>query len=64
MHDILRDHAFEILLLGGQIAKSAEFIAPPMREALADLPALRLVDRAADIDTAALRGVARACWQA
>lgn len=62
LHDILRDHHVEVLLLGGQISKSADLFLPELQEGLQDLPGLRLVGPAVKIDEAPLLGVARACW--
>jgi glucokinase len=63
LHEILREHDFEVLLLGGQIAKSAELFLPRLQAGLADLPSLRAIEPAEQIDDAPLLGVARACWQ-
>ena len=64
LHDILRDTRFEVLLLGGQIAKSADLFLPELKSGLEDLEHLAIIEQARDIDDAPLVGVARACWQA
>jgi glucokinase len=60
VHDILRDHRFECLLLGGAISKSADLFLPELKSGLSDLPLLRYIAAAKDIDTAPLLGAARA----
>lgn len=63
LHGIIRDNGFEVLLLGGQIAKSAGLFLPELTSGLDDLPAPPLIWPAEAIDEAPLLGVARACWQ-
>ncbi|MDW7659080.1 MAG: ROK family protein [Bacillota bacterium] len=63
LHDIIKENGFEVLLLGGQIAKSAGLFLPELMAGLDDLPVPPLVWPAEAIDEAPLLGVARACWQ-
>jgi len=53
-------HGFDLLIVGGQIAKSGELLASPLRERLSALGAPCLVRTAERIDEAALLGAARA----
>jgi glucokinase len=62
LHDILRDHGFEVLLLGGQISKGSDLFLNELKAGLADLPALKLIRQVVRMDDAPLLGVARACW--
>ncbi len=62
LHEILREHHFEALLLGGQISKGADLFLPELKAGLADLPSLRLICPVVRMDDAPLLGVARACW--
>ncbi len=60
IHDILRDNQFEGLLLGGAISKSAALFLPELKNGLSDLPRLRYIAAADDIDMAPVLGAARA----
>ncbi len=60
IHDILRDTQFEGLLLGGAISKSAALFLPELKNGLSDLPRLKYIAAADDIDMAPILGAARA----
>lgn len=60
LHDIMHDNGFECLLLGGAISKSADLFLPSLKNSLSDLPVLRYIIPAEDIDMAPVYGSARA----
>ncbi|RCX09971.1 glucokinase [Anaerobacterium chartisolvens] len=60
VHDILLENCFECLLLGGAISKSSSLFLPELRKGLSDLPALRHIAAAENIDLAPVLGTARA----
>lgn len=60
LHDILLENRFECLLLGGGISKSADLFLPQLKEGLSDLPLLRYIATAADIDMCPVLGAAQA----
>ena len=62
LHDVIRDYAFECLVMGGQISRSTSVFKPQLQAGLADIPALKLIEQADRINDAPLLGVARACW--
>lgn len=62
LHDILRDNEIECLLLGGAVSKSASLFLPQIKKGLADLPFLRTIEPAKNIDIAPLIGAAQAAF--
>lgn len=54
---ILTENGTEALYLGGQISKSFDLFAQSLKKGLEDVPTLRLVEAATDVDLVHLKGV-------
>ncbi len=64
LHDILRDNRIECLLLGGAVSKSAPLFIEELKSGLKDLPLLREIAPAKEIDLAPLLGAAQTAFHA
>lgn len=60
VHDILAENQFEALFLGGAISKSYALFQESLGEGLRDVPSLKRIAPAYDIDTAPILGAVRA----
>lgn len=62
LYDILKNNRFEYLVLGGAISKSVALFLPQLKIGLSDLPALRYIEAAQDIDIAPVLGAAQVAF--